>query len=62
MAENKSCPTCNVPLRGGDRVYVFGDIEGIGAVDKGPSPIKKPARWYNCPQCHLVQLYAEDQR
>ena len=54
MAEEKMCPNCSVPMQAGSDAFV--------PLSAGFREISFPVRIYECPQCHLVQLYAEGRR
>jgi hypothetical protein len=54
MADEKMCLSCSKPMQAGAEAFV--------PVSAGFREISFPVRIYECPQCHLVQLYAEGRR
>jgi RNase P subunit RPR2 len=54
MAAEKMCPNCSTPMQPGAEAFI--------PISAGFREISFPVRIYECPQCHLVQLYAEARR
>ena len=51
MASQKLCPNCSGPLQPG--------FEGNMPIAAGFREMKFPVLISECPQCHLLQMYAE---
>jgi hypothetical protein len=54
MADEKMCPNCSTPMQSGADAFV--------PISAGFREISFPVHIYECPQCHLVQLYAAGRR